>query len=189
MILRKCNGLIRRLTIGQAHDHTMRDYRIVLSVFARVDPPLVYGLRRQLAALELVSHAPTRNYEGEGALSTAEDIGGRCPTGGDQELLGNATSDERAAFRESHYRRTVLYFRREIGRARTVDDLVGLRSEVEAAVEAWRRAPLPGGQEPEYGSPQWKRWIAESNEDAGRLADRFNLTRRRINQIRQEYAF
>lgn len=60
-------------------------------------------------------------------------------------------------------------------------------SEAREALELARRAPIPAGQEPEYGSPQWKRFIAESSVDAGELARRFNVTRRYINMIRQQY--
>lgn len=55
------------------------------------------------------------------------------------------------------------------------------------ALQQARRAPLPVGMEPAYGSPQWKRYIGESTEDAGQLATRFHCTRRYINQIRAQY--
>lgn len=60
-------------------------------------------------------------------------------------------------------------------------------TEAKEALELARRMPIPKGQEPEYGSPQWKRYIAESVEDTGALATRFNCTRRYINMIRRAY--
>ena len=63
----------------------------------------------------------------------------------------------------------------------------GVVIDAYAALKNARRAPIPSGQEPEYGSPQWKRYIAESREDAGVLAARFSVTRRYINMVRCDY--
>lgn len=167
-------------------DAALRNYRIVLSIFTASDPALVRRVRTGLARLEVVSHAPVRNYDGKARPSTDESQGGRRPPGSDAEYPGRDLG-EWAAFQEAYVRRTPDYFRVEIAGCRTLAGLADIRREIDEVVEAWKRAPLPAGQEPEYGSPQWKRWVAESPEDAGRLATRFNLTRRRINQIRRDY--
>lgn len=110
----------------------------------------------------------------------------------DQELAGwriemEAYDEELESWRACYQRKTPDYFRRELEKCDADERLIALRDECRGVVQAWRRAPLPSGQEPEYGSPQWKRWVGESREDAGDLARRFGLTRRRINQIRHEY--
>jgi hypothetical protein len=158
----------------------LRDYRIVMSALATVDPGLVRGVRSRLATLETVSHSPTQNW-GQRILAAA---GSGAPTGGDGE---HPSAPEWAAFAESYHRRTVSYFRRQIAGCRTVARLVEIREEIDSAIGCWRRMPLPAGQEPEYGSPQWKRWVAESDLSHGEIARRFMVSRSYIQKVRREY--
>jgi hypothetical protein len=155
-------------------------------------------LRQYVAKLSLISHVAGTSYDAKTARSTSESIGGNRPPGGDMDRPCRPRADvgeqawvayrqELDAWKDSYWRRTPDYFRREFAKCFTVARLCELRDEARDTLKAWRRQPLPLGQEPEYGSPQWKRSVAESREDSGRLADRFNVTRRRINQIRQEY--
>jgi hypothetical protein len=102
--------------------------------------------------------------------------------------------DDLAAWKACYHRRTVSYFRRRLDRYVSDGELRQIQTELEETVTAWRRTPIPKGQEPEYGSAQWKRYIAESNEDAGTLASRYwnpatqkPVTRRYINKVRQQY--
>jgi hypothetical protein len=64
------------------------------------------------------------------------------------------------------------------------------RAVIQEAVEALQRAklqPIVLGQPPKRGEPLWKRYIAETDEDIGQLAREFNVTRRYILMIRQQY--
>jgi len=95
--------------------------------------------------------------------------------------------DDLTAWRACYQRRTAEYFARQLERCESEYRLKMLVAEARETLEAWRRQPIPPGQPPEYGSPQWKRWIGESNKDAGELARLFGLTRQRIYQIRKGY--
>lgn len=116
---------------------------------------------------------------------------------GDQrsEKAWDEFEEELMAWKACYHRRTVWYFRRRLDarggrglpRELSGGELAQIRRELEETIEAWHRTPIPAGQEPEYGSAQWKRYIAESQEDSGSLATRFNVTRRYINKIRQQY--
>jgi hypothetical protein len=92
--------------------------------------------------------------------------------------------EELAAWQGSHHRRTVSYYQGQLRRRGASQALL---DDIRRTVGAWRRMSIPVGQPPEYGTPQWKRYIAESREDAGELARMFHVTRRYINQIRQNY--
>lgn len=78
-------------------------------------------------------------------------------------------------WRESYQRATTPHRQRE------------LVSDALQALKLARRAPLPVGMEPEYGSPQWKRFVADSTEEAVSLARRFHVSKRYINQVRAAY--
>lgn len=93
--------------------------------------------------------------------------------------------DELAAWKACYHRRTVRYFRRRLERCVSDGELRQIRLELEETIAAWSRTPIPLGQEPEFGSAQWKRYVAESPADAGTLATRFFCTRRYINKVRQ----
>lgn len=136
----------------------------------------------------------------------------RTPRGGDLErkprapkgprVEGDAQSEkawdeyeaELAAWRACYHRRTPTYFKNQLERCETEYRLRLLVDEARETLEAWRRTPIPQGQEPQPGDPQWKRYIAESKESAESLAARFwnpatrkPYGKRYINKIRQEY--
>jgi hypothetical protein len=134
-------------------------------------------LREVIVKIGLLSQVPAANL-GRSSRSADDDIGGGRPSG------GIVAKDDFAA---EFALKSAEYFRRRLARCHTPRAVVELLAEAEATLEAWRRTPIPAGQEPEYGSPQWKRYIAESGEDTGVLATRFNCTRRYINKIRQQY--
>jgi len=137
----------------------------------------LYQLRQAIAKVSLLSQVPAASLE-TAAKSTDDDIGGRRPSG------GIANKDD---FQIGYALKSAEYFRRRLARARTPRAITELLSEAEATLEAWKRAPIPEGQPPEFGSPQWKRWIAESPLDGGELARTFSVTRQYIHQIRTQY--
>jgi hypothetical protein len=149
--------------------------------------PALAALRQAVAELSLISHVTAVNYDAKAPRDTSEDIGGRRPPGGDREHPNRKDVDEMVSYNASYHRRTVHYFVVQVERCETVERLIALRDEALSTLESWRRQPIPEGQEPEYGSPQWKRFVAESREDAGELARRFGVSRRYINRIRAEY--
>ena len=108
---------------------------------------------------------------------------------GDQrsEKLWDEYEQDLAAWKACYHRRTVAYFKARLGRAVSDGELRQIRLEIEETIAAWRKMPIPEGQPPALGDPQWKPWIGQSTEDAGVLATRFSVTRRYINKIRQEY--
>ena len=156
-------------------------------------------LRTTIIRISLISHAPVQQYDSDGgAHDTSEDIGGKRPPGTDQDRPRhpgpNADPkrlaeyrDDYAAWLNSYQRKTPAYFIDRLGHDPSTQRIKELLAEARAVLEAWQRQPIPGGQEPEYGSPQWKRYVANSPLDAGVLASRFNLTRQRIYQLRKEY--
>lgn len=144
-------------------------------------------IRQALAELELVSHASTRNYEGRSRPSSDEDIGGKRPPGSDQEFAGKDQL-EWEALKASYHWRTVAHYRQRLRNiSRDEEALRPVLAEIRETVKAWRQAPIPQGQEPEFGSPQWKRYVAESPLDGGELARKFNVTRQYISQVRRGY--
>lgn len=96
--------------------------------------------------------------------------------------------EDYASWLASYQRKTPDYFRLEVKKCETVERLVELRDECRAVVVAWKRAPLPVGQEPlSVKDPNWKRWVAESDLDGGTIARRFSVSRQYVHQIRKEY--
>jgi hypothetical protein len=166
--------------------------------------PALAELRQLVAELSLVSHAPAGAY-GRQVPDSSEGKGGKRPSGGDvdrpqrprrgaSEKAWEEYEEERAAWLASYQRRTPDYFRREVERCESEYRLGVLRDQAAEALEAWKRTPLPAGQEPEYGSAQWKRYIAESLEPAEILAGRFwnpntgrPISVRYINKVRKAY--
>jgi hypothetical protein len=141
-----------------------------------------------IARIGLISHAPVSAYEVREASDTSEDIGGRRPSGSDRDRPPRgAEQEEWEAWRESYVRKTPDYFRHRLAHCHTERAITALLAEAEGVLEAWRRTPIPPGNEPRRCDAQWKRFIAESSEDAGDLARRFEVTRRYVNMIRQQY--
>ena len=134
-------------------------------------------LTRTIMRLALVSHVSAMSLE-PSTRSSDEDIGGKRPPGG-PDWQGD---------RQPEYRqKTALYFVRRLRRCHTDQGLSELLEEAQRALWDWQHTPIPPGQPPALGDPQWKLWIGQSTEDAGVLATRFSVTRRYINKVRQQY--
>ena len=147
-----------------------------------------YGeLLQAIAELSLISHASTQQFDGERGGNSTEDIGGKRPPGGDMDRPGrDASTDERMAWFSSYQRKTPAYFRRELERCKTVEQLECLGRECREVIRAWKVGPLGGAEPKSRHDPRWKRWVFESEADAGVLAHQFGVTRRYINKIRQQ---
>lgn len=145
---------------------------------------LIDEIRSLVVKIAMKSHVSAAN-PGNSSPSTDDDIGGRRPPGGI-----NHREDREAAL-EGYWLKSADHFQTRLNRilrnGRSEHELTVLRNAARETLTAWERTPLPSGQEPEYGSPQWKRWVAESGEDSGELARRFNVSRRYINRVRKDY--
>lgn len=155
-------------------------------------------IRQALAELELVSHAPVRNYDGRSAPSADDDIGGRRPSGRDGEFpprkpnvgaKAEVWEEYRQEFADwllSYQRRTPAYFRAELRRRGPGDPLL---EEIRVVVEAWRKSPpQPVGVEPERESFEWKCKIA--NDDSGKekdRCDRYSISAATLYRYRARY--
>ena len=145
----------------------------------------VYGeLAQVLAELELRSHVSAVNLEpstkdvGEG-----DDVGGHRPPGGVDRRednyrppSGDETDNERVL-------RSAAHFRQQLARGRDPERIL---AEAKESLAAWLRMPAPNN-EPDYGSPQWKRWVAESPLTAKEIADKYGVKKRYINRVRADY--
>lgn len=167
------------------------------------DVASIAELHQLVQRIALISHVSGTSYEGKIARDTSDGIGGRRPAGSDHEpkprqpkiplIEGNAASEkvwdgymeDLAAWQLCYQRRTPEYFRRRLERCHSDAALQALVVEARETLEAWKRTPIPAGQEPEFGSPQWKRYIGESREAAEVLANRFFCTPRYIRKVRK----
>jgi hypothetical protein len=149
------------------------------------DLTLEREIRQALAELELVSHAATQNLNPT-ARDTSEEPGGRRPGGSDSDRPNRSAShDERHSWQDSYQRKTVQHFRDRLVKLTSVAELEALREEIRDVVTAWKRAPMPKGQEPlSRADPGWKRYIAECGRDSGDLARQYGVKRRYINKIK-----
>jgi hypothetical protein len=135
-------------------------------------------LRQVLAELELVSQVPAVNLESSGG-DAGEDVGGKRPPGG---LIGK---DDR---QDEYPQKSVEHFRRRIARARDERVLALILDDARQALVAARRAPAPTKEmEPKRSSPQWKRYVAESEEPSSVLARRFGVSGQYIREVRRKY--
>lgn len=138
-------------------------------------------LLQVLAELDLVSHVPALDYESKrenkGSVSDDRSPGGKRPRGG----------ADRKDDREREYSlKSADHFRRRLARAHSQRTLEVILEEAKAALAAWRRQPAPTG-EPEYGSPQWKRWVAESKLPSSEIARKYGVSGQYIRRIRALY--
>jgi hypothetical protein len=142
-----------------------------------------------LAELDLVSHVPAAQSI-EGGRSAEGDIGGNRPPGGVDRKEDRQPSDpKRNADKPERLLRSADHFMRRIAKARSEHTLGLILEDAEASLDAWKRQPAPDkSNEPKYGTPQWKRYIAESAEKPNVLAKRFGVTRQYIEKVRREYA-
>ncbi len=180
-----------------------RDFRQALLELALVSHAPIQGYNL----------APAENGKGErwryrDTRPPIAHLGSHMPKGGDTQVPRGTDIDrprradgkeEREAWFASYQRRTVGYFTIEFTRChdRLLDSgdelacqarLKALAKDCRDTVIAWKRAPMPVGQEPlSRADPNWKRFVAESTLDAGVLANRYDVTRQRIYQIRAAY--
>lgn len=174
--------------------------------------PAFRELRQAVAELSLISHAPTQSYQlappedraatpdrwrKSDRLAPVAHLGSHRPKDGDTQAPRgsdvdrpprDAEHDERIAWAESYQRKTPDYFRDQLEKCHTEARLIALRDECRAVLLAWKRQPMPAGQEPaSRADPNWKRWVAESKLDIGEIARRFDCSRRHVYKIRQDY--
>lgn len=170
-----------------------------------MNPTLIAEYRDLVQKLSLISHVTSVNYEGKIARDTSEATGGRRPTGSDIEpkprrpksprIVGNIASEKAwdeyeidlAAWEACYHRRGVDYFVRRFAACSTDGMLRDLIGEARDTLAAWKRTPIPKGQPPALGDPQWKRWVAESSLQTGDLARMFSVSRQYIQKIRRGY--
>jgi hypothetical protein len=132
-----------------------------------------------LAELELCSHVSAVNLN-PSSRDAGEDIGGKRPPGGidgrEDRHRSEDEDDERVL-------RSAQHFKRQLAHGRPARHVL---RDATAALAAWKRQPAPTG-ELEYGSPQWKRWVAESPLSDEEVASRYNVSRRYISKVRAQY--
>lgn len=140
-------------------------------------------LRNVIARLELVSHVSAVSLESSDR-DTSDDIGGQRPPGGLER------KDER---RDGVYDGQELFFtlksadhfKRRLETAHTDRALRQILEDAQRSLAAFQRTPIGG--EPPRCDPQWKRWVAESNEADGAIAFRHGVSRQYVNRIRNAY--
>jgi hypothetical protein len=135
-----------------------------------------HELGQVLLELELVSHVSASRPDSSGR-DQGEDIGGKRPPGG----------IDRRGDREVDYpQKSVEHFRRRLRRAHSDWQLELILEDAKKALQAHRRQPAPTS-EPEYGTPQWKRWVAESNLASSEIARKYCVSGQYVRRIRAIY--
>jgi hypothetical protein len=151
---------------------------------------------RWIIRLDTQSHVSAAPL-GRTAKETTDDIGGRRPSGGIayQDDRNPESTIRSADFYRRQLQRIERDHQQDLDRGRDQDTLLlrdgqRLNRLAEQAEESWTavaRTPIPAGDEPAYGSPQWKRYVAESVETDAALAWKFHVTKQYISQIRKAY--
>jgi len=133
---------------------------------------VAHRLKQTLLEMEMLSQVPAAQLERQSPSATTS-IGGNRPLGG-----SDYASD------------SLERFQRRIRTARTPRDLEAILDDALVALSAWKepRKWKPGDPDLEFGSTQWKRYIAESKESGGVLATKWGCTRQYIHQVRKQYA-
>jgi hypothetical protein len=137
---------------------------------------LASEIRQALAELELISQVNAMNLAPSGR-DAGEDIGGKRPPGG-VDYQGDRELD--------YPQKSIEHFRRRLRRIRATWQLELLLEDARSSLAAARRQPAPTG-EPEYGTPQWKRWVAESPLPSVEIARKYNVSRQYICRLRLLY--
>jgi len=144
-----------------------------------VSPATLRELHQVLAELELVSQVPALDYasKNEGSVADERSPGGKRPRGG----------VERKDDREHDFAlKSADHFRRRLAKAHSQRTLELILKDAKAALEAHRRQPAPTDR-PELSSPQWKRWVADSELPAREIARIYNVGRTYVDRIRARY--
>lgn len=152
----------------------------------RINPrmTLEHEIRQAIAELDLISHVNSVSLD-TSDRDTSDSIGGKRPPGGDQEHP--KTAEERSDYRTSYQLKSASDFRHRLKTAHSEHAKQAILNEARETLAAWKRAPLPTGQDPQFGSPQWKRWVASSDLSAATIAHRFNVSRQYVHRIRRQY--
>lgn len=148
-------------------------------------------LRQVLAELELVSHVPAANLDPLPPRTADEKPGGKKPRGGvdrkDDREGGYALKSA------AHFRRRLdgalarNRLREEDGEPPSNRALEAILADARRALAAHKRQPPPPDR-PELSSPQWKRWVAESQLPANKIASLYNVSRSYVERVRARYA-
>lgn len=153
-------------------------------------------LRQTLAELELLSEVSAASL-GPSSKSSDEEIGGKRPPGGIDKRADGTYDDDHEVIPIAF--KSLDHFKKRVERAEVrsqleedVDldqELESILSDAQSALEAWKqpRRWQPGDPELEFGSTEWKRHVAESEESGGKLAAKWNCSRQYISQIRRQY--
>lgn len=134
-------------------------------------------LAQVLAELELVSHVPAVNLDPLPPKTADEKPGGKKPRGG----VDRKDDQERG-----YALKSASHFRRRLAGAHSDKALEAILADAKKALAAHRRQPPPPDR-PEYGSPQFKRWVSESELSAAKIGSLYNVSRQRIERIRAAY--
>jgi hypothetical protein len=163
------------------------------------------NLRSSIAQLELVSHAPTQNFDPI-PRDSASEPGGKKPGQSNIEYRPKDTEEEMAWF-ASYHRKTPEYFKdlrsqvwkllQETESYHPDDDLRtqalevagtaldALRDDVDKCVAAWRKRPVTTGQPPTMADPEWKHYIATCGRETAELVREYSCSRQYINAIKR----
>lgn len=149
-------------------------------------------LRQVLAELELVSQVPALDYasKNQGNVADERSPGGKRPRGGDADADDGVS--EFALKSVDHFSRRLAgalarnLLREQEGQPPSSRALEAILADAKAALAAHRRQPAPKDR-PDYGSPQWKRWVAESDLPAHEIARIYNMPRSNVERVRQAY--
>jgi hypothetical protein len=130
-------------------------------------------LRQLLLELRMVSQVSAARPGS--SRSSDQEIGGKCPPGGldyegDREIDYLAKSPD--------------YFVRRLQQPNV--DLERLTDEPSKALNAYKRRPALTG-EPEWGTSEWKRFVAESELSSAELARKYNCSTTWIYKVRRDY--
>lgn len=151
---------------------------------------LIREMRTLIAQLEMVSHAPTQQFDTT-PRATNEPKGGKCPTGGDdpRDRQGKLSPEELNDIKQcnTYHAKTVTHYRMKLARSYTEPALTLLVEDIEATLTAWRRTPLVAGERPALRDPRWKYWVANCDHTTADLVRWYGITRQYLHQIRRQY--
>lgn len=135
--------------------------------------------RTTIARLELVSHAPAKNWSP--SFSSDEEKGGNRPPGGiiakdDNPPRGD--DDQPGQYDQKSY----IYFRKRLARCQTEQDYRDLARAAQKALDAWHKAKTPP-----FDSVPWQEKVAKAPGTVKEVAKDWNLSPSRVHQLRQQY--
>lgn len=156
---------------------------------------LANDIRQGIAKLEMISHAPTQNFDPT-PRDTADEPGGRRPQGTDMDRPPRSASNlEKIAWLDSYQAKTVRYFRRECehalrrglergDREHAIARLSALRDDLYSVISLWRQLRIPDGQPPALGDAGWKRYVASCGRSTSELSREYMVSSQYINRVK-----